>query len=141
MRIEEYIPEQFDDHHVKVLVELRPCAVCKRKTVWNLGKDPWQRTFPCYIRATFERQIAKTDIRFVGGTNGDREPVCIDCVKAGAITCECALCGKSKPSSEMEESVGDPPEHLCKSCYETVPAKIWDENLAALEESHKYDFE
>jgi hypothetical protein len=40
---------------------------------------------------------------------------------------------------QVEEQFGDPAEYLCKPCYETVPASVWDAAKERLRRSHQYD--
>lgn len=63
-----------------------------------------------------------------------------ECAAAGKATFVCALCGVERPSSDVQESYGSPPEILCKPCYETQPAKVWREKEKELYETHRWDF-
>jgi hypothetical protein len=65
--------------------------------------------------------------------------VCTECV--GGVTFVCFHCDKESPATEIQESRGDPAEHLCKGCYGTLTAKQWDEAVDALQEAHKYDYQ
>ena len=53
----------------------------------------------------------------------------------------CSLCGIDYLESEIEEKVGYPPEYICKHCYETVPAKEYDEHTSKLHNEHRWDYE
>lgn len=70
----------------------------------------------------------------------DDEPICIECEQAGKSDFLCALCKERKRSNKKQESFGDPSEFLCTDCYETKPAKIWDEKVDELVEAHRYDY-
>ena len=61
--------------------------------------------------------------------------------KAGKADFLCALCNERKSTDKIQESIGDAPEFLCKDCYDTVSAKIWDDKLDELQEAHRYDYE
>lgn len=133
-----YVPEPFDDRHVKVLVRLRECVVCKKPTVPKLqaGNSP----FPAYYKANLENQLQRAGVSLIGSWLVS-EPVCVACHEAGAATAECTLCHEQRKLSDMEESIGLDAEHMCKPCYATVPAKAWRAELDRLNEAHRWDFE
>lgn len=135
----DYIPEPFGEGHVKVLVRLHKCAVCGKPTVPKLQEN-YRSPFPAYYRANFDAQMERAGIALLGSW-GDMDPVCSVCHEAGTITGECTLCHEQRKLSDMEESVGMLAEHMCKPCYETVPAKQWADELKRLEESHRWDWE
>jgi hypothetical protein len=136
---ETYTPERFDDDHVKVLVRIRACVVCKKPTVPGLQQNHVS-PFPAFYRANFAAQMERAGIALVGSWN-DSDPICAACHDAGTVTGECTLCHEQRKLSDMEEKIGLPSEYMCKPCYETVPAKTWATELARLEESHRWDFE
>lgn len=140
MRIEDYVPERFGPDKVKILVQFKPCAACQHPCCPDLGQG-YDNPFPKYYQANFREQIAKAGIRLIGRYNSSEDPVCKECVDAGATTHECYLCRKQKKSNEIKQSFGClSPHSLCEECYETVPAKKWDETVKELEENHKYDW-
>ena len=69
--------------------------------------------------------------------NGHR--CCIECKQNGKHTFECALCHELRQFSEVQYEVGDPREYLCKICYNTQSAKVWEEKKTELYESHRWD--
>ncbi len=139
MKPDTYIPEPFDDEHIKVLVRLHTCCVCKKPTVPKLqpnGTSP----FPAWYLANFDAQMERAGVALVGSWN-DGDPVYSACHDAGTVTGECTLCHEQRKLSDMEESIGMSAEHMCKPCYETVPAKSWKAELDRLNESHRWDWE
>jgi len=113
---------------------VRPCAACN--TFMYDG-------FPKYNKMTLEKQLERAGWRRKSGVtsgihnNGD---LCQACADAGIAKFKCELCGESRPYSEEKERVGDPPDFLCKACFETVTAKEWDDKVNELELSHQWDY-
>lgn len=85
--------------------------------------------------------MKRANMVYLSSTQVDGDPICKECEAAGKADFLCALCEKRYPSSEVKESIGWPAEFLCKNCYETKPAKIWDEKVDELQEDHRYDFD
>jgi hypothetical protein len=135
----KYVPEWHDEDHVKVLVHLRRCSVCNSWTVPRLHQNSVS-PFPSYVRANFDAQMERAGIPRIGSWN-ESAPVCSKCHESGTVSGECSICHEQRPLSAMEESIGMPAEHMCKPCYESVPAKKWKEELNRLHESHRWDFE
>lgn len=140
MKLEDYIPEQFDDRHYKVLIKTLECSACGCRAVPQLRSYYPHSPFPTYYLANFEAQIARAGIRLIG-SYPDGGPLCVDCSKAGKATFVCALCGQKRTTDLKHESFGSPSEYLCEPCYEVTPAKAWDAKVKELEDSHKHDFE
>jgi hypothetical protein len=65
--------------------------------------------------------------------------LCTECAAKAASVFTCELCKQERPSDQVEEQFGDPAEYLCKPCYETVPASVWDAAKERLRRSHQYD--
>jgi len=99
------------------------------------------KTFPSYHQIDVDSQLERANIAVASITKQDDAFVCKECVKAGKITFECVACKQRKPTSKVKDDFGYPPEHLCIDCYETMPAKQWDELVEKLEEVHRYDYE
>ena len=76
-----------------------------------------------------ENSYAKVDDYFI----------CKECAGKNLADFKCDLCNNRYPSSEIQESFGDPPDFLCKNCYKTQPALVWCEEVADLESLHRYD--
>jgi len=98
--------------------------------------------FPYYWRENLKSQMERANIMFRGDVKDkDDHYICEECAKAGKSTFICDLCGEERSSELKQESFGDPPDFLCKVCYETVPAKIWEKKHDELWHEHRWDFE
>lgn len=77
---------------------------------------------------TLEDQMKANGWVFEGsdlpGTDHD-DTVCERCTKAGKITFTCFICKQERTSDLLHEDQYGEPE--CTVCYETMPAKAWDE--------------
>lgn len=131
-----FVPQILEEGYGIVLVQVGRCANCQKTTI-AAGSA---REFPAFWLAGRKEQLRRADWREKSVvTNANGEPLCVDCAPtAGAF--RCALCEQDR-KGDPQESFGDPPEHLCTPCYETVPAKTWDETARRLREEHRYDFE
>lgn len=113
------------------------CPCCRKEM---MDKDKG-KLFPFYFAESQESQMKKADIVFRSHSEKDNERICIECESKGLASFICALCGERRNSSDVQESFGDPSEKLCKSCFSTVSAEMWEKKVRELEESHRYDFE
>lgn len=114
-----------------------PCASCRKPM---MKKAPYG-LFPLSIDHDQAAQTARAGVVIESMSTIDDKKICVECEKAGKAFSTCALCKTPKPSSRIEESFGEPAEYLCSDCYETVPAKVWDEKAQELRDRHRYDFE
>lgn len=70
-------------------------------------------------------------------TRVNNKQVCSVCYSADQDkTFECDLCTKTWPKSEIQYS--DENSYLCQHCYETVTAKVWDDEIEILRERSTY---
>jgi hypothetical protein len=122
-------------------VEVHSCAVCKKTMVFGPDRQYLRQTFPLYQDMAFGKQLDRAGWEQASDMEVDGKHMCQKCAKAGLAMFECALCGQKVAGNAVEESFGDPAEFLCKRCYETVPAKTWNEKVTALRERHRYDFD
>lgn len=137
----EYKPtilKKFSDKvYVDVLLELKLCAEC-RKPMFPNTKD--NLPGPNFFRLTLAAQgklagwPEKSSSR-----NSENERICSTCEAAGRAKILCALCKKLWPSDSYEECIGYPAEYLCKYCYMTVSAKVWNGMVTKLEAEHRWD--
>ena len=141
--VDEYTPI-ITGNRAKLEVQVSTCGICNQKMLKinpKLGKK-LRELFPYYYRDDLAAQLKRANIVFQGGVKDkDDHYICEECDKAGKSTFICALCEEERSSDLKEDSFGDPPESLCKVCYETVPAKVWDKKERELWESHRWDFE
>lgn len=123
------------------MVQIARCPLCKSVMVAPTKTDG---LFPYGLYSGFDEQLAlaRWKKKVYVGDSGDHEYICSDCVAAGKATFTCALCEKAQPTTQLHKSWGfRPSESMCKTCYETVPAKVWDAKSDELFEKHRYDFE
>jgi hypothetical protein len=88
-----------------------------------------------------EIQMKKLGVVFRSNATKDNQYICVECKEKGVASFTCSLCGEQRSYEDMQQSFGDPPEYLCKHCYNIVPAKAWDNKVDELLDIHKYDFE
>ena len=138
--MENYTPKIVENTHVvylEMVIEAKKCHLCKKIMLPKTGRG----VFPNYIHMNQDAQMKRAGFVYSTNTEVDGECICIECKDAGKVYILCALCNERKPSDKEQESFGYPPEYLCKDCYETKPAKIWEEKCDELRDSHRYDFE
>jgi len=130
-----FVPQVLEEGYGVVLVKIGRCANCHKVTIaTGKGYD-----FPAFWKAGRREQLQRADWReksFV--TNASGQTLCVDCGKTGGAF-RCEIC-KQERKGEPEESFGDPPDYLCKPCFETVPARVWADAVKRLEEEHRWDF-
>ncbi|MCJ7507540.1 MAG: hypothetical protein MUO85_02265 [candidate division Zixibacteria bacterium] len=142
--IENYIPTVISDelgqtHYGKVLVELEKCHICHRYMINS--RDAKYGLFPKYDKITIEKQMERAGWVQRSSVEVDEKYICCECAEAGKADFHCSLCNQRRLTDKIQESFGDPAEFLCTPCYESVPAKVWDEKVEKLREVHRYDFE
>jgi hypothetical protein len=114
-------------YFAKVLIAISVCPICgsyMTESGWSKG-------------------IAKMS-RVSSGEPGSRRHVCEKCAEAGKATFTCALCEQSYSSDQIQESFGcnySSEDFLCKNCYKTRTAEVWDAKYDKLSEKHRYDYE
>ena len=118
-------------------IEVPTCKKCGSLLVLSECKD--YRVFS-WLKPAVMQQLEKAGVKVqtaIAPMNGG--PICTECAGDKSVY-ECYCCSRKIKEEEIQESFGWPQEHLCKHCYETVPAKTWDELVNELRESHQYDF-
>ena len=150
MDIKDYCPHIIDKRldiidkqtrYAEMLVELRVCPICDIYMLPEYKVDYRHSIFPIYIPIDYNAQLKRAGWGKMSSITVDDIYICEECANAGKADFLCALCKERKPSNKEEESYGDPPESLCSDCYETVPAKVWEEKKDELYTEHRYDFE
>jgi hypothetical protein len=136
---DDYTPSKVDQYYLFAL-QLDRCGHCTMAMMPR--KADFAGIFPGYYRIRIEEQMKRASIQWATNErdkNDDR--LCEVCAVAANIQITCALCKQDRPRADIQESFGDPPEYLCKPCYTTVPANVWELKSDKLRESHRYDFE
>lgn len=141
--LSKFKPTVLASHHGPtglMLVALDECPICHKYMVHAPAGT--RKLFPPhYTGCGFEEQLKRADWVVASAVKVDDHLICAPCAGQGKATFFCYLCQTTKPTSEICEDFGDPAEFLCKQCYETVPAKRWNEATQRLRELHRYDFE
>lgn len=143
-KIENYVPEIVENKstvYFKMLVEVKKCHLCKKFMMPKANSQFNGGVFPNYIHINQDAQMKMAGFVYSTRIEVDGECICEECKNAGKVDILCAMCEQRKPSDKQQESFGYPPEYLCKDCYETVPAKKWEDKVDELQQSHRYDFE
>lgn len=137
----DYIPDipfkQGRFGYARVLIEVCKCPGCSKWMVKKPRTGP--EPFPPYFRLQLPVQLERAGILFISqSTDENDNPICTECEAAGKGGFRCALCKQVK--TKAEETFGYPAESLCTDCYETTPAKVWDEKCDQLRNDHQWDF-
>lgn len=122
---------------MKFSLRVEKCPSCKKTMMIKANRG----IFPYLWLKGQATQMGESGVVYVSKSKIDDDYICIECESKGKASFKCGICSERQNSAEIQQSFGDPPEHLCKTCYETTPAKQWDQKLELLEEKHRYDFE
>lgn len=139
-----YVPQVIEDDPYHALVtfvlKLDKCVACHTLVMAIVTKV--YSPFPIRLDQDQRRQMQAAGIQEIGGyTYEPREgPLCVKCTKQGLGRFKCWHCEQERPVSQQHEQFGDPPDFLCTVCYETLPAKTWDEVIKELGEVHRWDY-
>ena len=135
----DFTPQEIAPGRWTFEVRTNRCNMCKNRMVCDFPGG-YSYVFPTYYNNNFEAQAKRAGFVLQSTVKVDGSYICNKCSASGTADFECSLCYQRHPTNEIEESFGDPPEHVCESCYSTVSAKEWDEHIGRLEDEHKYDF-
>jgi len=147
VKADAYIPEIIDGGYSlygKLLVPLTHCPSCNEVMLkrYSFNWSGFESIFPASLQLQLREQLSRAGIRtYSQFKNKDDKFICVECAKEGKDTFICYLCEEERTSDLQQTQHGDPPEYLCTICYESVPAKVWDEAEDKLRASHKYDYE
>lgn len=127
--------------YVVVAIEGKICPICKKSMVRKGVPYMNGGHFPSWNDFTLQEQCKKADIQFVSDALYNNHHICQQCADAGKASFICAMCNQERQSFEIQQSFGDPADHLCIPCYRSTPAADWDLKVEELEDLHEYDFE
>lgn len=116
----------------QVLIELEKCGYCEQYMA-NLSN--WN--FATSLSILDQLKNAGWEIKSAAVRSG--RSLCVTCKNQGRALFTCYGCHEQRKSDLIQYTEGDPPDHLCKVCYETISAKAWDLLLDALRERHRFD--
>ena len=139
---EHATPTRIAENCVTMLCYFSPCGTCGKLMVPKPRED-WSRVqvWPSWGEVSLDEQMRRGDLVYASRARSNNAIICEPCSQAGRSTFICHLCKTERPSSALQDSFGDPPDHLCKPCYETVPAAKWNAEVEDLQEQHRWDFE
>jgi len=130
--MESFTPILLEENYGIMLIQLDECYLCKKKMVGPFLRDLLEgRLFPSG-KINFENQLKAVGWEESTLTKVDNKYICKSCFDAGLATFECDLCKLRYPTTEIQDSFGDPTEYLCKHCYCNVSAKLWNEEIEHL---------
>lgn len=123
---------------VKMDIQTWECKSCGKQMI---KKPSGQSPFPIWFGNDFDAQCKKLNLEIRSGEKIDGCAICMTCVRNGKAVFVCALCKETMHTNEIQESFGDPPDSLCRFCYEARSAKEWIEKTKELSKIHRYDFD
>lgn len=117
------------------MLRVKTCAACDTTMVY--GSD----SFPNQDTSSLMAQLERANWEFASGIVSDFHggELCETCANQGKAQFKCWLCEQAYPYVEAQERIGDPPDILCKHCYETESAKEWEEAKEAIYRRHRYE--
>lgn len=121
--------------YAEMLIELEICPICGKPMILK------RHGFPLYYKINQDAQMKNAEIQYISKSKYNNKYICCECAESGKSKFTCYICKTDKPSDKLHSSFGDPADHLCTDCYETVSAKRWNEIEDNLIEEHRYDFE
>lgn len=134
--MEKQEPKIYNGRYVEMLIPFVKCASCGKM----MFKKDKSNVFCKNRHYKQESQLEIIDGVFESDVPNDKGPICECCKEAGLATFVCDICGQELPTDKIQESFGYPSEEfLCKYCYESVSAKVWEEKCNELQESYKWD--
>ena len=119
----------------------KQCSKCDRTMIAKVKECYGKEFFHGYHDYSQDAQMKRAGLVYLGKAKVDDEYICEICEKEGKADFICSICEKRHDTCEIKEQIGDPAEFMCKSCYETVPAKEWDDKLSELQDEHRWDFD
>ena len=117
------------------------CPICNKHMIKQWPKNYDNPYFPNYIEMTQQAQAERAGVVFRSNVTVDEHYICVECAEAGKADFLCVLCNERKSTDKIQERYGDPPDFLCKDCYKTVSAEVWETKCDELREEHRYDFD
>ena len=145
-----YTPEIVNvghDNLALIGIQVDQCPICKKQMIKTDIKQlvKLQSNWGGALKDagnTIEAQCKRADLMIKSCYNSKyNEPICKECESSGKRTFICCHCKTERRSHLIQEIYGDPPDYLCKICYETIPAKTWNDLDKQLTAEHQYDWE
>lgn len=134
------IREKSGHIYVEMLVEAKECHLCKKVMIKEGCPLTCGGSFPNYQNLDIKKQAENVGMTFISDLEVDDKPICIECKEAGKADFLCAICKERKLTDRVHKSFGlYNIDFLCEDCYETVPAKTWEEKEDQLYSAHRYD--
>lgn len=137
---DDYIPKRVGPDCYLIKIKVLVCRKCGVALLPSTFPEDAYWGFP-HLQPTIVSQLKRAGVHLqsaVGTVEGG--PICSKCVEENPIY-KCYLCGERRKKDELQVSYGYPADHLCKYCYDTVSAKLWDATVKDLEEDHRHDWD
>jgi len=136
----KYTPKIIDGKYVLFAASTQKCGICEKLMIRRINNSNYfeKDFFPGWVEMNQDAQMKRGGLVYVGNTKTHNGLMCQGCEKDGKGEFRCELCFEMKPTNKIEERFGDPTDFLCTDCYESAPAKIWDEKVDELESEHQY---
>ena len=124
----------FENFELKVIV----CPKCKKKMIdaeyWRL-----KGVFPGYYKKDLHIQLSKKNMVIRSEIQHNNYAyVCKIC--AGLAEFKCYSCKQQRLVKNIKYREGDPPDYLCKKCFNIKTAKEWEELKDIISEDHRWDY-
>ena len=125
----------YENFELKVII----CPKCNKKMIdaeyWKLFS-----VFPIYHKKALKIQLSKRNMVVRSEIkNNDYAYVCKTCI--GLAEFKCYSCKEQRLIKNKKYTHGDPPDHLCKECFNTKTAKEWEDLEDEIVEKHQWDYE
>lgn len=139
-QIREFVPTVLAPDIAVMLVRCQSCTQCRRTMIEK--SDRARSAFPLYMHASVDAQIKRAgwvDASYATNENGGQ--LCVECAVAhAAFKCyACNLVRRGEPKETFGWGSLMTVHYLCLHCFETVPAKRWEELQDELRQEHQYD--
>ena len=117
-------------------LHVEKCTCCGK---FMMIKDKF-RLFSGLFTKTQDTQMKEKGVVYKSNSTIDGGSICVECEALGKASFTCALCGLQCSSDTLQYSVGNPAEKLCKQCYKTVSAEVWETKVDELDTAHQWDY-
>lgn len=127
--------EPEDKAYNEFLVPGLECCHCNKWMVSEKLVDAARDIHPWQEGAMME-QLHRKNINIMAEALKNGERLCVPCLVDKAAGVRCYACQKELPGSFFVRIFGNFEIGLCCTCYETMPAKQWNEKVEWLARLH-----
>jgi hypothetical protein len=122
-------------HYAYFMESVSYCAACKSPMI--SAHKPERIYNQRSLAAQLKRAGWKHESGVISSAHGGE--LCHECAAKGLASFKCELCGEVRDNTLIQFQHGDPPDYLCKVCYETVTAQEWEKAEEKIWEAHQWD--